>query len=319
MTQERAFASPQALRRGVTDRLKTIAAPNGRWTVSELQRQFAYDRLLARLYGIDDGWVLKGAVALLARRVSVRHSSDIDLYREADRTMVERELRAAAELDLGDWFRFEIGAGEALGGTTGGARYPLTAWVGATRWATFHVDLVGIGVRMTGVPDYVPPVAAISVPGIDQPGYRAYPLVDHIADKIAAILEPHGGGRPSTRFRDLIDLTALVTCVRVRAEEQRVALMSEIERRGWTFLRDLTYRTESYGLQGSPVPYAGRLRRPPVNWTTHLRSCAPSSTGFWTVPRQESGTPRRKSGDGPNTDGKVSPPSVFTHDPRPAR
>ena len=33
----------------------------------------------------------------------------------------------------------------------------------------------GIGARMTGVPDYVPPVAAISVPGIDQPGYRAYP------------------------------------------------------------------------------------------------------------------------------------------------
>jgi Nucleotidyl transferase AbiEii toxin, Type IV TA system len=85
---------------------------------------------------------------------------------------------------------------------------------------------------MTGVPDDVPPVAAISVPGIDQRGYRAYPVVDHIADKIAAILERHGDGRPSTRFRDLIDLTALVTCVRVRAEEQRVAVTSEIKRRG---------------------------------------------------------------------------------------
>ena len=54
MTQERVYASPQALRRAVTDRLKAIAALNGRWTVNELQRQFAYDRLLARLYGIDD-------------------------------------------------------------------------------------------------------------------------------------------------------------------------------------------------------------------------------------------------------------------------
>jgi len=216
----------------VTDRLRALATPAGPWTLTELQRQFAYDRLLTRLYAIDDSWVLKGAVALLARQVSVRHSTDIDVYRSAERTMVEREMRAAAELDLGDWFRFDIGVGETLTGGTGGMRYPVTAWVGATQWATFHIDLVGTGVRMTGVPDHVPPVAGISVPGIEQPGYQAYPLVDHIADKVAAILEPHGDGRPSTRFRDLIDLVALVVSVRVRASEQRVAVLSEIERRG---------------------------------------------------------------------------------------
>jgi len=232
MTDEKAYHSPQALRQAVTDRLKALATPKGRWTLAELQRQFAYDRLLARLYAIDDSWVLKGAVALLARQVSVRHSTDIDLYRDAERTMVDRELRAGAELDLGDWFRFDIGAGENLSGTTGGMRYPVTAWIGATRWATFHVDLVGTGIRMTGVPDHVPPIAEISVPGIEQPGYQAYPLVDHVADKVAAILEPHGDGRPSTRFRDLIDLGALVVSIRVGAEEQRVALLSEIERRG---------------------------------------------------------------------------------------
>jgi hypothetical protein len=232
MSGERAYESPQALRRSVTDRLRAVATPAGRWTLNELQRQFAYDRLLTRLYAIDDTWVLKGAVALLARQVSVRHSTDIDVYRNAERTMVERELRAAAELDLGDWFRFDVGAGETLTGGTGGMRYPVTAWVGATQWATFHIDLVGTGVRMTGVPDHVPPVAGISVPGIDQPGYQAYPLVDHIADKFAAILEPHGDGRPSTRFRDLLDLVALAVSVRVRSTEQRVAILSEIERRG---------------------------------------------------------------------------------------
>jgi hypothetical protein len=232
MTDEKAYESPQALRQAVTDRLRALATPKGRWTLAELQRQFAYDRLLARLYVIDDSWVLKGAVALLARQVSVRHSTDIDLYRDAERTMVERELRAGAELDLGDWFRFDIGAGENLSGATGGKRYLVTAWIGATRWATFHVDLVGTGVRMIGVPDHVSSVVEISIPGIEQPGYRAYPLVDHVADKVAAILESHGDGRPSTRFRDLIDLVALVVSIRVGAEEQRSALMSEIERRG---------------------------------------------------------------------------------------
>lgn len=188
MSPEKAYASPQALRRGGHRPAGGDRDAKGRWTLTELQRQFAYDRLLARLYVIDDGWILKGAVALLARQVSVRHSTDIDLFRDAERTLVERQLRAGAQLDLGDWFRFDIGPGQDLSGGTGGLRYPVTASIGATPWATFHVDLVGAGVRMTGVPDHVPAVAAISVPGIEQPGYRAYHLVDHIADKVAAIL-----------------------------------------------------------------------------------------------------------------------------------
>jgi hypothetical protein len=64
MSDTRPYASPQALRQAVSTRLSAIASPNGRWTVDEPQRQFAYDRLLARLYAIDDSWVLKGAVAL---------------------------------------------------------------------------------------------------------------------------------------------------------------------------------------------------------------------------------------------------------------
>lgn len=231
MSDQRPYGSPQALRNAVTDRLRALASPKGRWTLAELQRQFAYDRLLARLYTVDDQWVLKGAVALLARQISVRHSTDIDVYRDAERSTVERELRAAAELDLRDWFQFEIGPAETLSGGTGGARYPVTARVGATIWASFHIDIVGTGVRMTDVPEDVPPVAPISVPGLDQPGYRAYPLVDHIADKMAAIMEPHGDGRPSTRFRDLVDLVALVTCVRVDAASQRTAILSELQRR----------------------------------------------------------------------------------------
>ena len=78
--------------------------------------------------------------------------------------MVESELRAGAELDLGDWFRFDIGGGETLSGGTGGTRYPVTAWIGATPWATFNIDLVWTGVRMTGVPDHVPSVGQSRCP-----------------------------------------------------------------------------------------------------------------------------------------------------------
>jgi Nucleotidyl transferase AbiEii toxin, Type IV TA system len=231
MVADSHYGSPKALRDAVTQRLRAIAKPHGPWSLSELQRQYAYDRLLARLYQVDKEWIVKGAVALLAREVSVRHSIDIDIFRQAASDLVERDVREAAALDLGDWFQFEIGAGEQLTGVTEGTRYPTTASVGAATWAVFHVDIVSGGVKMTGTPDEVPGVAKVFVPGVEQSGYRVYPLVDHIADKAAAILERHGDGRPSTRFKDLIDLTALVGSAHVGAEDQRAAILSELERR----------------------------------------------------------------------------------------
>lgn len=88
---------------------------------------------------------------------------------------------------------------------------------------------------MTGEPDDVPPMVGIDMPDVQQHGYRAYPLVDHVADKIAAIFERYGEGRtPSTRFKDLVDLVAIVTGASVPADAQRAALASEADRRGIT-------------------------------------------------------------------------------------
>jgi len=73
------YATPGALRRALTDRLAT-AASEGPWPLSDLQRQFAYDRLLHRLYLLDNGWILKGASALLARRISARATDRIEAW-----------------------------------------------------------------------------------------------------------------------------------------------------------------------------------------------------------------------------------------------
>jgi hypothetical protein len=56
----------------------------------------AYDRLLERLYLVDEGWIIKGATALLARDIGVRGTIDIDLYREVAREIAETDLRRAA-------------------------------------------------------------------------------------------------------------------------------------------------------------------------------------------------------------------------------
>ncbi len=56
-------------------------------------------------------------------------------------------------------------------------------------------------------------------------------MPDHIADKVFGIVERHSG-RPSTRFKDLIDLVAIRDQCRVDAAATQVALDQEAQRRG---------------------------------------------------------------------------------------
>ncbi|QBI56198.1 nucleotidyl transferase AbiEii/AbiGii toxin family protein [Streptomonospora litoralis] len=205
------YTTPTAFRRALTERLRAAAKPNGPWPLAELQRQFAYDRLLARLYHLDTGWIVKGATALLARELAVRRTVDIDVYRPGDRGQAEHDLRRAAALDLGDWFIFETGRATPVSDGANGVRIPTTARIGTTEWVRFHVDVVAEDIRMTGSPEDVPPLPAVAILGLDRPGYRVYPLADHIADKTCAILERHGPEkRPSTRFKDLVDMLAVL-------------------------------------------------------------------------------------------------------------
>jgi hypothetical protein len=110
---------------------------------------------------------------------------------------------------------------------------PIEALIGPTVWASFHVDLVGSDLTMTGVPDDVPALARVDMPDLDQSGYLAYPLVDHVADKVVATFDRYGSSAaPSTRYKDLVDLAAIAAGASVEAEAQSRALASEAERRG---------------------------------------------------------------------------------------
>lgn len=88
---------------------------------------------------------------------------------------------------------------------------------------------------MTGEPEAVPPLARVLMPGVEQHGYRAYPLVDHVADKVLATFQRYGEQQtPSTRYKDLVDLVAITTGASVEAQPQLAALASEAQRRGVT-------------------------------------------------------------------------------------
>ncbi len=165
----------------------------------------------------------------------MRATIDIDLYRDTAVAAAERELREAAATDLGDWFAFELGVSRSIRDGLDARRVPIEALVGPTVWVSFHVDLVGAGVRMTGEPDEVPALARVGMPDVEQNGYLAYPLVDHVTDKIVATFGRYGSsGGPSTRYKDLVDLVAIARGASVEASAQMAALSSEVEKRGLT-------------------------------------------------------------------------------------
>lgn len=114
---DRSYGSPVAFRAALTARLKSMAKISP-WTMTQLQRQFAYDRLLERLYLTDQDWIVKGATALLARDIGVRGSLDIDVYRQAAYEQAESDLRTAASRDIGDWFRFDLGNAQVMENAT---------------------------------------------------------------------------------------------------------------------------------------------------------------------------------------------------------
>jgi hypothetical protein len=226
------------LRQAVTDRLRQLALDRPGMHLTDLLRQFAYDRFLARVFTArSDGWVLKGATALLARLGgSARHTADIDLYHPGTSLdAAEEALRVATSADIGDFFRFELSPGRRIAEGRATARVQVITYLGATEFARFHIDLV-TGLAMTGEPEVAPSLLQIELAGIDRVLYQVYPIADHIADKVCAMLELHsresGSPQPSTRYRDLVDLALIAHTQVVNATGLARALASESRRRG---------------------------------------------------------------------------------------
>jgi hypothetical protein len=175
---------------------------------------------------------------MIARLTAARHTADVDLVACADSAGAAFDaLRAAAAEDLGDFFTFRFESPRALVQGVPGLRIPAEARLGPRVFERFGVDLV-TGVVITGRPEEAEPLLPLTIAGLVRPRYRLYPLVDSIADKVMAIVETHQG-RPSTRFRDLVDLVLIAHSQHVRADELAAALESERLRRGLAEFEEL--------------------------------------------------------------------------------
>jgi hypothetical protein len=122
------------MNRALTDLLRAHARGRPGMTLDSLRWQFAYDRLLTRIFTGPDGerWVLKGATAILAHLADdARHTRDADLYRQdEDLPAAENSLRAAAGTDAGDFFRFTLDPGQRITEDRHTLRVPVIAYLG---------------------------------------------------------------------------------------------------------------------------------------------------------------------------------------------
>jgi hypothetical protein len=242
------------MNRALTDVLRIHARGRPGVMLDSLRRQFAYDRLLTRIFTGSDAnlWVLKGATAILARLAGdARHTRDIDLYRQDEGLpAAENSLRAAAAIDEGDFFRFALDAAQRITDDRNTLRIPVIAYLGLREFARFHVDLV-TDLIMTSLPDEVPPLVPVSIAGITSTTYRAYPIADHIADKLCAMIEIHhrsdGRHQSSSRYHDLADLATFARTAVIDAHALTCALRSEADRRGLQLPDRLTVPDPTWG------------------------------------------------------------------------
>jgi Nucleotidyl transferase AbiEii toxin, Type IV TA system len=167
-----------------------------------------------------------------------RHTRDIDLLRRTGTVQAAvDELRAAVERDLGDHFRFELGAATAHTDRPGQpetdqAKLPVDAFVGTILFERFPIDVV-VGSVITMTPESVSPSIVVEFDGLVPPTYQLYPVVDHVADKLCATFERHGdSGKPSSRSRDLIDLVVLGRTQTLDAAMLKAAIEAERLHRG---------------------------------------------------------------------------------------
>lgn len=235
------YASPTDFRTALRAKMKALADRDGQYTLDELQRQFAYDRALARLFASADAeyWVLKGAGALLARLKTARHSMDVDVFfdvTDADVDGAVQALRIALLLDLGDFFVFAVNRVGLLREEANGARVNLTASLGPSIFSSFHIDVV-VGTAMTGTPDLLDPLIDITIDGLARPRYRTFPVADHLADKLAATVSTFRAGEgatPSSRVKDLVDIVIIASTQEVTAVALRTAVTTGLAWRNLT-------------------------------------------------------------------------------------
>ncbi|HOT90118.1 MAG TPA: nucleotidyl transferase AbiEii/AbiGii toxin family protein [Anaerolineae bacterium] len=227
------YENGTAFRRALEDRLRRQAVASGT-PLARLRKMVAFERFLARLVSAQpDAWVLKGGLALQFRlHERARATQDIDLLLRQPLPLgdVHRALVAAALLDLGDWFTFEVARAER----EAAGRFAVQSLLDGRLFESFHVD-VGIGDPLIEPADMLTAPSLLEFAGIHPVTIPAYPLSQQIAEKVHALTRQYASGE-SSRVRDWVDILLMAHWEGLQSEILRRALQATFAARGTHFL-----------------------------------------------------------------------------------
>jgi hypothetical protein len=210
----RKYASPEAFKQALEQRLR--AATKTGADFARKRQLLVFDRFLARIVQVlGHAATLKGGLVLELRPDRARTTKDIDLRLKGSPDGVLARLQAAARLNLGDFFTFEIGPDDEQPEIQGegmiydGLRFRATCRMGGKPYGQpFGVD-VGFGDPILGAPDAVIAEDTLGFADIAPPTLQLYPIETHIAEKLHAYTLPRA--RPNSRLKDLPDLALLAS------------------------------------------------------------------------------------------------------------
>lgn len=251
------YESPIAFRQALEQRLLNRSRETGASLV-RLRKAVIFDRLLARLVVAAQGrWVLKGALALDFRiGERTRTTKDMDLVRKDDEDAATADLIAAQAVELGDFFYFAIEKTERLRDDDEGGvvRYLVRAELGGRLFEEVVVD-IGFEDLFGWPPDHIRGPDLLAFAGLEPVEVPALPIEQHVAEKVHAYTRTYGGGRSSSRVKDLVDLVLVKRSITLDAARLRAALFGLFEARGLHTLPE-------------------RLPVPPPEWVVPYRKLA---------------------------------------------
>jgi predicted nucleotidyltransferase component of viral defense system len=228
------YTSATAFRQALEQRLKNEAANTG-VGVARLRKRVAFELFLRRLLAVaPDRWVLKGALALDFRLAAItRATKDIDLGRDDDEAAATRDITAAQQLALDDFFTFAATRTDELDDTEefSAVRFHVTAQFAGRTFEQFLVD-VGFSDAITWTPDTIQTSDLLAFADIGPLALPAIPLPQHLAEKVHAYTRTYGESQqPSTRPKDLIDILLIESAATIHADALRHALQGTFAER----------------------------------------------------------------------------------------
>lgn len=195
-------------------RIVNAAAERG-VPANRLRRHLVFQRMLCR-FAADGSWVLKGGFCLEVRfDLSSRATKDLDVaVSDVIRDAAEmRELvEEALATDMADGFSFQVRPAAELPLSDAGTRtwrMKVDALVGASSFDTVTLDVSTAFSELSGAtePLVVPP--AVTHDALGPCTMDAVDVNQHAAEKFHAMARTYAGGRPSSRVKDLVDITLL--------------------------------------------------------------------------------------------------------------